>query len=182
MKASTLIRIAATAALGFASLAHAQGEDINWKLQDPMSPEYWRARNMPMPANPAEAARYAPPISQNPIAPERQTPEQRQHSERYGHPYYGQPPYYGQQYGGPPYYGQPYGQQYGQQYGQGRYFQQGSYVPAEYRSSRYAVNDWRARRLPAPPQGYQWIQTDAGNYALISIATGLVANVVLNAR
>lgn len=59
-------------------------------------------------------------------------------------------------------------------------FRRGGYVPQEYRGSRYAISDWRGHRgLYAPQRGYQWVQ--AGNdYLLVAIATGLIANVLLN--
>ncbi|SFD80122.1 RcnB family protein [Massilia yuzhufengensis] len=49
----------------------------------------------------------------------------------------------------------------------------------EYRDNRYVVNDWRARRLSAPPRGHHWVR--AGNdYVLAAIATGLIAQVLLS--
>ena len=55
----------------------------------------------------------------------------------------------------------------------------GGYLAHEYRGSRYVVSDWRQRRLYAPPRGYHWVQ--AGNdYALVALATGLIAQVLLN--
>lgn len=55
----------------------------------------------------------------------------------------------------------------------------GGYLAHEYRGSRYVVSDWRERRLYAPPRGYHWVQ--AGNdYALVALATGLIAQVLLN--
>jgi Ni/Co efflux regulator RcnB len=64
---------------------------------------------------------------------------------------------------------------------QGPRFQRGGYAPYEYRNRGYAVNDWRARHLSAPPQGYQWVHADnSNNYALIAIATGLIASIVLS--
>lgn len=55
----------------------------------------------------------------------------------------------------------------------------GGYLAHEYRGSRYVVSDWRQRRLHAPPRGYHWVQ--AGNdYALVALATGLIAQVLLN--
>jgi Ni/Co efflux regulator RcnB len=59
-------------------------------------------------------------------------------------------------------------------------FYQGGYVPHEYRHHRYYVNDWRARRLSAPPYGYQWMQVDNGDYVLMALATGLIANLLMN--
>jgi len=55
----------------------------------------------------------------------------------------------------------------------------GQRLSQEYRDNRYVVNDWRARRLSAPPRGQHWVQ--AGNdYVLASIATGLIAQVLLS--
>lgn len=58
-------------------------------------------------------------------------------------------------------------------------YQRGGYVPAEYRGRQYVVNDWRERRLQAPQQGQQWVNTGT-NLALIAVATGLIASIVLN--
>lgn len=55
----------------------------------------------------------------------------------------------------------------------------GGYLQSEYRGSRYVVNDWRNRRLSAPPRGYQWVQAN-NDYVLAAIATGLIAQVLLN--
>ena len=55
----------------------------------------------------------------------------------------------------------------------------GGYLPHEYRDHRYVVSDWRGRRLHQPQHGYHWVQ--AGNdYLLVAIATGLIAQVLLN--
>ena len=65
-------------------------------------------------------------------------------------------------------------------YSQPRYqHYQGGYLANEYRDRRYVVSDWRSRRLYQPQRGYQWVQ--AGNdYLLVAIATGLIAQVLLN--
>lgn len=57
--------------------------------------------------------------------------------------------------------------------------QRGAYLAHEYRGSRYVVSDWRGRRLSAPPRGYHWVQT-GNDYALVALATGLIAQVLLN--
>ncbi|HEY0490667.1 MAG TPA: RcnB family protein [Telluria sp.] len=55
----------------------------------------------------------------------------------------------------------------------------GEYLAHQYRGSRYVVSDWRQRRLYAPPRGHHWVQ--AGNdYALVALATGLIAQVLLS--
>lgn len=58
-------------------------------------------------------------------------------------------------------------------------FRRGGYIPYEYRSHQYYVNDWRGHRLSAPPRGYQWVQVGP-DYVLIAIATGLIVNLILN--
>ena len=55
----------------------------------------------------------------------------------------------------------------------------GGQLPSEYRGSRYVVNDWHGRHLSAPPRGYQWVQAN-NDYVLAAIATGLIAQVLLN--
>jgi Ni/Co efflux regulator RcnB len=55
----------------------------------------------------------------------------------------------------------------------------GGRVPAEYRNRQYVVNDWRSHRLSAPPRGYQWVQV-GGDYVLVAIATGIIAQLLLN--
>jgi Ni/Co efflux regulator RcnB len=67
-----------------------------------------------------------------------------------------------------------------QNYGaRGPEWRRGGYVPREYRSRQYVVNDWRSHRLSAPPRGYQWVQV-GGDYVLAAIATGLIAQLLLN--
>jgi Ni/Co efflux regulator RcnB len=58
-------------------------------------------------------------------------------------------------------------------------FRRGGYIPYEYRSRQYYVNDWRGHHLSAPPRGYQWVQVGS-DYVLIALATGLIANLILN--
>jgi Ni/Co efflux regulator RcnB len=47
------------------------------------------------------------------------------------------------------------------------------------RADYYVVNDWRSRRLHAPQRGYHWVQS-GNDYALVAIATGIIASVLLN--
>jgi len=56
---------------------------------------------------------------------------------------------------------------------------QGDKLPAQYRGRQYVVDDWRGHRLSAPPRGYQWVQ-NGGDYVLVSIATGVIASLLLN--
>jgi len=43
----------------------------------------------------------------------------------------------------------------------------------------YVVDNWRCHNLRAPPQGYQWVQS-GGDYILIAIATGIIADLLLS--
>ena len=61
----------------------------------------------------------------------------------------------------------------------GPYFYRGGRIPQEYRTRQYVVNDWQEHRLDAPPRGQQWVQVGS-DYALIAIATGIIAQLVLN--
>ena len=63
----------------------------------------------------------------------------------------------------------------------GPQYRRGDYVPYQYRQRQYHVNDWRAHRLYAPPQGYQWVRADdSGDFLLVAIASGLIANLLLS--
>lgn len=85
-----------------------------------------------------------------------------------------------------PNYGHGYGYGYGYSQPQPVYrahaprFYQGGYLPYQYRSHAYYVNDWRAYQgLYAPPYGHQWVNVN-GDFLLIALATGLIANALLN--
>ncbi len=58
-------------------------------------------------------------------------------------------------------------------------FHRGGRVPVEYRSRQYVVNDWRGHNLRQPPRGQQWVQV-GGDYLLVAIATGLIADLLIN--
>ena len=58
-------------------------------------------------------------------------------------------------------------------------FHRGDRVPTEYRHRGHAMNNWRAQHLNAPARDQQWVQVGA-DYALIAIATGVIAQLVLN--
>jgi len=58
-------------------------------------------------------------------------------------------------------------------------WRRGGHIPPEYRNRQYVVNDWRSHRLSAPPRGYQWVQV-GGDYVLVAIATGIIAQLLLN--
>lgn len=59
-------------------------------------------------------------------------------------------------------------------------FQRGAYLPAQYRSHVYYVDDWHAQPgLYAPPYGHQWMQVGS-DFLLVALATGLIANLLVN--
>jgi Ni/Co efflux regulator RcnB len=58
-------------------------------------------------------------------------------------------------------------------------FRRGGYIPYEYRNRQYVVVQPHQHRLSAPPRGHQWVQVGS-DYVLIAIATGLIANLILN--
>lgn len=58
-------------------------------------------------------------------------------------------------------------------------FHRGDRLPSSYRQRGYAVNSWQSHRLHAPAHGQQWVQVGT-DYALIAIATGVIAQLVLN--
>ncbi|HEV7816914.1 MAG TPA: RcnB family protein [Janthinobacterium sp.] len=55
----------------------------------------------------------------------------------------------------------------------------GGRLPPEYNNRQYVVDDWRGHHLSAPPRGYHWVQT-GNDYVLVGIATGIIANLLLN--
>jgi Ni/Co efflux regulator RcnB len=57
----------------------------------------------------------------------------------------------------------------------------GARLPNQYRNRQYVVDDWRGHRLRQPPRGYHWVQT-GGDYVLAAIATGVIADLIINSR
>ena len=80
----------------------------------------------------------------------------------------------------PPHYNQPrYVYQQPSYRAQHRFYR-GNYLPYQYRQRAYYVNDWRAYpALYAPAYGQQWVNVD-GEFLLVALATGLIANALLN--
>lgn len=60
---------------------------------------------------------------------------------------------------------------------QGHAWRRGAYVPRNYRG--YYVQDPYYYGLPAAPRGHRWVYAD-GNFVLMALASGLIANVILN--
>ena len=70
---------------------------------------------------------------------------------------------------------------YNNGYGNTSHYQvrRGEYLAHQYRDRRYVVSDWRSRDLYQPHYGHQWVQS-GNDYAMVAIATGLIAAVLLN--
>jgi Ni/Co efflux regulator RcnB len=60
-----------------------------------------------------------------------------------------------------------------------RGWHQGGRIPSEYRNRQYYVNDWHGHGLRQPPRGHQWVQM-GGDYVLIAIASGVIAQLLIN--
>ena len=56
-------------------------------------------------------------------------------------------------------------------------WRRGGYVPVPYR--HYYVQDWGYYGLRPPPPGYRWVYAD-GNFVLMAVATGLIADIILH--
>ena len=55
----------------------------------------------------------------------------------------------------------------------GRHYQYAGYAPT------YVVQDYRHYGLRNPPRGHHWRRSDAGEFLLVSVATGIIADVFL---
>ncbi|WP_256364108.1 RcnB family protein [Rhodanobacter sp. C05] len=53
-------------------------------------------------------------------------------------------------------------------------------MPSDYRGREYVVSDWRHERLRPPPRGYHWVRSDNGDFLLVAISTGIIADLLLH--
>jgi Ni/Co efflux regulator RcnB len=58
-----------------------------------------------------------------------------------------------------------------------QWWARGHVMPSDYRRHVVGERDWRRYHLSRPPRGHQWVEVD-GNYALINMATGIIASLV----
>lgn len=58
-------------------------------------------------------------------------------------------------------------------------FVRGRVIPRDLRTPQYVVVNYRQHRLAPPPRGQQWVQVGA-DYVLVAVATGIIANIILN--
>jgi Ni/Co efflux regulator RcnB len=60
------------------------------------------------------------------------------------------------------------------------WYRRGGYIPVEYRDRRYVVDDWRVYHLRQPPYGYRYVRGDDGQFLLVAIASGVIADILLS--
>ncbi|PPU39348.1 RcnB family protein [Xanthomonas arboricola] len=61
------------------------------------------------------------------------------------------------------------------------YYGRPAYVRGHrYQGPVYVVNDYDRYNLRYPPRGYRWQRDNTGNFLLVAIATGVIADLVLN--
>ena len=75
-------------------------------------------------------------------------------------------------------YRQVYRPAYHPGYGQPRWARGARYYNEGY-GPTYVVNDYRGYGLRAPPRGHYWRRSDAGDYLLVAIATGIITDLIL---
>ncbi|WP_045737436.1 RcnB family protein [Xanthomonas sp. MUS 060] len=51
-----------------------------------------------------------------------------------------------------------------------------------YYGPNYVVYDYDRYRVNRPPYGYRWVRDDRGDLLLVAIATGVIADLVINGR
>ncbi|MOA26650.1 hypothetical protein D3C78_1474610 [compost metagenome] len=75
--------------------------------------------------------------------------------------------------------GNRYGHAQGRGAGPDHNLHRGGKLPPAWRHKHYVVDDWRGHGLSRPPRGQHWVQAGS-DYLLVSIATGLIAQVILH--
>ena len=60
------------------------------------------------------------------------------------------------------------------------WYHKGGAVPQEYRDHRYVVDNWHEYNLREPPRGYQWVRSDNGEFLLVAVTTGIIADIMLS--
>jgi Ni/Co efflux regulator RcnB len=60
------------------------------------------------------------------------------------------------------------------------WYRKGGRVPDEYRDHRYVVENWHEYRLAPPRRDYQWVRSDNGEFLLVAISTGIIADIMLS--
>jgi Ni/Co efflux regulator RcnB len=64
----------------------------------------------------------------------------------------------------------------------GHHWGRGQRLPRDYYTDRSHYVDYRTYHLRRPPSGYRWVRTDDNNYAMVAIASGLIASIIASNR
>lgn len=108
---------------------------------------------------------------------DRRAPDRRDHGYVAPRPsYYGAPAVI---FSAPPVYYGGVPQTYYPAYNSARVVRPGDYVPPEYLSPQFAVQDWYWRGLSQPPYGYQWVLLGPDHYALVAMSTGQIVSLMV---
>jgi Ni/Co efflux regulator RcnB len=60
------------------------------------------------------------------------------------------------------------------------WYQKGGRIPDEYRDHRYVVDNWHDYHLAPPPRDHQWVRSDNGEFLLVAISTGVIADIIMS--
>lgn len=60
------------------------------------------------------------------------------------------------------------------------WYRKGGRLPPDYRGGQYVVTNWHHERLREPPHGYQWVRSDNGDFLLVAITSGVIADLLLH--
>jgi Ni/Co efflux regulator RcnB len=60
------------------------------------------------------------------------------------------------------------------------WYHRGGRVPEEYYHDRRYYVDYHAYHLAPPPPEHVWVRSDTGDFLLVAVATGVIADLVLN--
>jgi Ni/Co efflux regulator RcnB len=58
------------------------------------------------------------------------------------------------------------------------WYRRGGNLPVVYRGRSNVVTDWRRDRLREPPRGYHWIRSDNGDFLLVAVTSGIIADLI----
>ena len=72
--------------------------------------------------------------------------------------------------------------EFGRSGGNGHHWGRGQRLPREYYQDHDHYVDYRVYHLRRPPSGYRWVRTDDNSYAMVALATGLIASIIANNR
>jgi Ni/Co efflux regulator RcnB len=56
----------------------------------------------------------------------------------------------------------------------------GEHIDVVYLQPRYYVEDYRVYHLAPPPPGHRWVRHPDGRMILVAVATGIIADILLN--